>query len=145
MTKNETKYGKHDEDVITDIFKVNYQQGVGFTIGNIMKYFRRYISADPKANNAMDLKKGLDYLDRVAKKTPDYRIDNEFIFVKLRMLIENEDYKAVYLHCLDLLNFLKNRTVIKQNTKFILENYIKQNFKKPEGIAEYIIRIIENQ
>jgi hypothetical protein len=65
---NRAKYGDKEYDVISDSYRNGKKIGDAYCGFNAIKYIKRYIGNSHKSENATDIDKAIDYLNRIKEK-----------------------------------------------------------------------------
>lgn len=69
--ENVRKYGEKEDDTIARAYRHSKEAGDVYCAFNAQKYITRFISKSAKANNNVDLKKSIDYLERMILNNSD--------------------------------------------------------------------------
>lgn len=112
MTENVKKYGTKENDIIEDQFNKHILCGIGFCLGNLNKYIKRFISTSEKANDKEDIIKMHDYINRCEEK-----VIKQSNFDYLRGLINKELYSTALVVSDELESVLIDYYVFKHKNK----------------------------
>jgi len=69
--ENINKYGEKEWDTISDAYRHSKDSGDVYCAFNARKYITRFISKSKKAHNNGDLRKAIDYLQRMIEMNTD--------------------------------------------------------------------------
>lgn len=93
---NIKKYGDASEDIINLQYGIGIPCWVGFCMGNVQKYLKRYMSNSHKAANIADIAKVLDYINRLKEHV------NPNVFSSLIESISEKNFKTAYAKAIEI-------------------------------------------